>query len=193
MRRTSVYFGLGVLVALAIGWLAFPRVIYTHQQQPLAFRHKTHAAKSGTSGCADCHSLREDGSFTGVPKNATCATCHAERMGTSPAEATLVDNFIKIGRETPWLVYARQPSNVRFSHAIHTKRAGIACTQCHADQGESDTVKVYEQNRISGYSRDIAGGSRFHFGRGPHGTRMSDCEGCHRDRGVDVGCLGCHQ
>jgi hypothetical protein len=190
--RTSIAFGTGVLTALALGWIAFPRMLYTRQAQPLQFRHKTHAAKSGGSGCADCHSLQEDGTFGGVPRLATCAGCHAGPMGSTEAEAALVTRFVKPGIETPWLVYSRQPANVRFSHAIHTVRGGLACAQCHGETGTTDVVKVYQQDRISGYSREI-GGTRFGALGGPHGKRMSDCEDCHRERRVEVGCLGCHQ
>ena len=126
-----------------------------------------------------------DGEMRGLP---------SERIGQSKAEATLVDNFIKPGNETPWLVYARQPANVWFSHAIHVKRAGLACVECHSTYGESDQVKVYQVNRISGYSRDIWGHSMSRLRRAPHeGMKMSDCEDCHRRRNVEVGCLGCHE
>jgi hypothetical protein len=123
-----------------------------------------------------------------------CAGCHSERIGTSHAEATLVDTYIKPGNETPWLVYAQQPANVWFSHAIHVKRAGLTCAECHSTYGESDQVKLYEVNRISGYSRDIWGHSISRLRRAPHdGMKMSDCEDCHRRHHVEVGCLGCHE
>jgi hypothetical protein len=175
--------------------MVFPRVLHRRIPQPLAFRHKTHGQKSGTAACSDCHSLRQDGAFTGIPRTVQCAGCHAERMGSSPAEAVLVDRYVKPARETPWLVYARQPANVRFSHAVHTKLGGLACKQCHGAQGESDDVPVYEQNRISGYSRR---GSLLHDGR-PHDDpphdemTMAACERCHRERRVQTGCLDCHQ
>jgi menaquinone reductase, multiheme cytochrome c subunit len=178
VRRTSVFFGLGVLTALAAGWVAFPRVLYIRRAQPLVFPHKTHAAKSGTAACGECHGLRDDGGFAGLPATASCAGCHAGRMGSSPAEAVLVDRYVKSGRQVEWLVYARQPANVRFSHAIHTRRAGLQCRQCHGTQGESDEVRLHEQNRINGYSR---------------GMKMSACESCHHERRIEAGCLGCHQ
>ena len=158
------------------------------------FLHKTHAEKSGVADCGECHAFREDGTFAGIPAMEKCAGCHSERIGQSKAEATLVDNFIKPGHETPWLVYARQPANVWFSHAIHVKRAGLACMECHSTYGESDQVRVYQVNRISGYSRDIWGHSMSRLRRAPHeGMKMSDCEDCHRRRNVEVGCLGCHE
>jgi hypothetical protein len=192
--RNTVVFGLGLAAALLAGWVVFPRVLYVQRQQPLEFRHKMHAEKSGIADCSECHAVRQDGTFAGIPAMEKCAGCHSERIGESKAEATLVDNFIKPGYETPWLIYARQPANVWFSHAIHVKRAGLACTECHSTYGESDQVRVYELNRISGYSRDIRGHSMSRLRRAPHeGMKMSDCEDCHRRRRVEVGCLGCHE
>jgi menaquinone reductase, multiheme cytochrome c subunit len=194
VRRNLVVLGIGFTIALLIGWVAFPRALYVQRNQPLDFHHKTHGEKSGITGCDNCHALGVDGEFAGLPRMETCAGCHAEKLGSSKAELTLVDAYIKPGLETPWLVYSRQPSNVWFSHAIHTRRAALTCAECHGNYGESDQLKVYEQNRISGYSRDIWGHSISRFRRAPaDGMKMSDCEDCHRRRNVVVGCLGCHQ
>jgi len=164
------------------------------QNQPLAFHHKTHAEKSGIADCAQCHTLRNDGTFAGVPSLDTCTSCHSEKMGASQGEAILVDNYVKKGQEIPWLIYARQPANVWFSHAIHTQRAGLGCADCHSDYGQTDEVRVYERDRISGYSRDIWGRSISPVRFGRHdGMKMTDCEGCHRKRHVQAGCIGCHQ
>jgi menaquinone reductase, multiheme cytochrome c subunit len=194
MSRGPIAFAAGFSAALLAGWLLFPRVLYTRQAQPLQFRHQTHAAKSGTAQCNDCHVLRGDGEFAGIPDVASCAGCHAEPMGTSKEEAILVNDFVKKNRQTPWLVYARQPANVRFSHAIHIKRAGLECRACHGGHGESDALRPYEVNRISGYSRDIWGDSISRLRHTDHpGMRMNDCEDCHRKHSLEVGCLGCHQ
>lgn len=194
MARNTFVFGLGVAVALLVGWVAFPQALYVKKHQPLDFLHKTHAEKSGMADCNECHTLREDGTFAGLPAMEKCAACHSDKIGESKAEAVLVDNYIKPGHETPWLVYARQPANVFFSHAIHLKRAGLKCAECHSTYGESDQLRLYEVNRISGYSRDIWGHSMLRLRRAPHeGRKMSDCEGCHKRNHVEVGCLGCHK
>jgi menaquinone reductase, multiheme cytochrome c subunit len=192
--RNSFVFAFGLAIALFGGWAVFPRVLYSHKHQPLDFMHKTHAEKSGLPDCAECHTVREDGTFAGLPAMEKCAGCHSERVGESKAETILVNQYIKRGHETPWLVYARQPANVWFSHAIHVKRANLSCTECHSNYGESDIVRVYDVNRISGYSRDIWGRSMSRLRRAPHeGMKMSDCEKCHKQSNVEVGCLGCHQ
>jgi hypothetical protein len=194
MARNTFFFGFGLAVALFVGWILFPRVLYVQKHQPLDFLHKTHAEKSGVADCAECHTIREDGTFAGLPPMEKCAGCHSDRIGDSKAEATLVNTYIKTGNEPPWLVYSRQPANVWFSHAIHVKRAGLACKECHSSYGESDQVRVYQVNRISGYSRDLWGHSISRLRRAPHeGMKMSDCEDCHRRRNVEVGCLGCHE
>jgi hypothetical protein len=194
VARNTFGFGLGLAAALLAGWVAFPRVLYVQKNQPLDFRHKTHAEKSGVADCGECHTLREDGAFAGLPPTEKCAGCHSERIGETKSEAILVDNYTKTGRETPWLVYSRQPANVFFSHVIHVKRAGLTCNECHSTYGESDAIRVYEVNRISGYSRDIWGHSISRLRRAPHdGMKMSDCEDCHQQHNLEVGCLGCHE
>jgi len=194
MGRNSIVFAFGLAASLFVGWFVFPRVLYQHRSQPLEFRHKTHADKSGVAECSECHALRDDGTFAGIPSVEKCAGCHSDHLGTSAAEATLVDAYVKPRVETPWLVYARQPANVWFSHAVHVRRAALHCEQCHSTYGQSDEVRIYEQNRISGYSRDIWGHSISRLRRTQYsGMKMSDCENCHRQRQVEVGCLGCHQ
>ncbi len=193
-RRYLLVFGFGFALALVAGWVAFPRALYVRREQPLEFHHKTHSEKSGLTQCDSCHSLNSDGEFAGMPPTEICAGCHAEKLGTSKSEATLVDNYVKPGRETPWLVSSWQPANVWFSHAIHMRGGGLACSECHGNYGESDEMRIYEQNRISGYSRDIWGHSISRLRRAPHdGMKMSDCEACHRRHNIEVGCLGCHK
>jgi menaquinone reductase, multiheme cytochrome c subunit len=194
VRRNLLIFGIGMALAIVTGWTAFPRALYVRREQPLEFHHKTHREKSGLTQCDSCHTLGSDGEFQGIAGIETCAGCHAEKVGTSKSEATLVDSYIKPSRATPWLVYSRQPANVWFSHAIHTRRAGLACRDCHGTFGESDQPRIYEQNRISGYSRDVWGHSMSRLGRASgDGMKMSDCEDCHHRHNVEVGCLGCHK
>ena len=67
MRRNLAVFLFGLVVALFVGWVAFPHVLYVKKHQPLDFLHKTHAEKSGVAECSECHALREDGTFAGLP------------------------------------------------------------------------------------------------------------------------------
>lgn len=194
-RRSLLAFAAGLLLALAAGWLGLPRLLYARAEQPLEFSHQRHASEATGLGCQDCHSLRADGSFSGLPPLTSCSGCHSEALGQTEAEKRLVDEYVKPGREIPWLVYSRQPENVRFPHAAHVKRAGIACERCHHGHGASATLRPQQTNRISGYSRDIWGPSLARFGGGgPSGMKMSDCESCHAREGRGASsCLACHK
>jgi len=179
-HRGQLIFGAGMVAALALGWRGYPLILFQRVAQPVEFSHKIHADKAGTK-CEDCHSLRPDGTFTGVPALDKCSGCHGQPMGTSVREKSFIDQYVTPNREVPWQVYARQPENVHFSHAAHTKLARMDCVQCHGAQGLSDTLGPARVNRISGYS-----GS-------PHFQNMDACEDCHRRRGAANSCLACHK
>jgi len=103
-------------------------------------------------------------------------------MGTTAAEKQFIDRYVTPQREVQWAVYARQPENVYFSHAAHVKLAHLECSSCHRDHGQADTLRLYEEDRISGYSRDIW-----------RDMKMDDCVACHRQRGIENSCLDCHK
>jgi hypothetical protein len=175
-RRHPILFAAGFVLAMAAGWSALPGLFFKTAQQPLQFNHKIHMGKGGMT-CDGCHSIRPDGTFTGVPGTATCAGCHATPLGTTAAEKTLAEVYIKAGREIEWGVYARQPMNVRFSHALHAQ-AKLKCEDCHGAHGTTTALQPYRENRLTGYSRTMP---------------MMTCERCHDKRGVQAGCLGCHR
>lgn len=180
---------------LAFGWLAFPRILYQRLPQPMAFSHKVHTGEKGGMKCEDCHSVKEDGRFTGIPVVEQCAGCHAQPMTDSKIEKFLVEKHITPNREVPWLAYSRQPENVYFPHAAHIKLGKVACTECHGAHGSTDALRPYEQNRISGYSRDIWGASISRISsRGKRaGMKMDDCIDCHQSRHLEHSCLDCHK
>ena len=174
---------------LFIGWFAFPYALYERKPQPIQFSHKVHAETAGLT-CDNCHALRDDGSFVGIPPLAKCAECHADMIGTSPHEKQLVEEYIKPKREIPWLAYSHQPQNVFFSHASHLKLANLPCAECHGAHAASDSLPNYERNRITGYSRDIAGRGLFGM---KHGMTMDDCAHCHEQHHIENTCLKCHK
>ena len=144
--------------------------------------------------CEDCHGFGPDGRFAGIPPVARCAECHQEPLGTTREEKILVEEYVRTGREIPWLVYARQPDNVSFSHAVHVKRGGLSCERCHGPHGASDRLPPYEGNRISGYSRSIWGHSLARAGLAAwEGKKMTDCDACHHRLGRRDSCLDCHK
>jgi hypothetical protein len=192
--RGTVFFFAGFLATLGAGWYGFPKALYERAAQPFSFSHKTHTGEKVGMSCEDCHGFREDGRFAGVPGVESCAGCHAEPVTPSADEKVLVEQYVKPNREIPWLVYARQPENVFFNHASHVKLAKLACEECHADHGKSVTLRPFERNRISGYSRDIWGASmaRVSSAKRP-GMKMDDCARCHHENGRENACLDCHK
>ena len=179
-----LFFLIGVAVSLFIGWVVFPNLLYSQKKQPIDFNHALHM-EMVDEGCASCHFFREDGSFSGAPKLAQCIGCHEEVQGISPEETRFVRQYVSQGIEVPWLIYARQPDCVFFSHAAHVLVAKMDCVACHGHIGESETLRVYEENRITGYSRDIwgkniAGIKRNSWDR----MKMDDCAKCHQEARV---------
>ena len=179
-HRPLLFFSAGLALALVLGWVGFPHLLYARAEQPLRFSHRVHASDKTGFSCPDCHPIGEDGRFAGIPRVESCAGCHAEPQGASADEKRLVEEYVKPGREVPWLVYSRQPENVRFPHAVHVNKAGIGCERCHGPHGASEALPAHQTNRITGYSRDL--------------WKMSDCERCHAESGHErTACLACHK
>ena len=195
MNLTSKLFFIGgFLSSLAVGWFLFPMVLYKNELQPMQFNHKIHTGEQGGLACTDCHMTNEQGKFQGIPAIAKCAECHVSPIGESEMEKQLVDEYITPQKEIPWHVYSRQPDNAFFSHASHVTLGEMKCEECHGDQGNSDHIKIYQVNRISGYSRDIWGENISGIQSEPwEGMKMDKCIRCHEQRGRKDGCIACHK
>ena len=196
----TLFFIFGLVASLVLGWVIFPQLLYSKKKQPVDFNHALHNELVEES-CESCHFFREDGTYSGVPKLAQCIDCHEEVNGEDPEEEKFVTQYVAKGREVPWLVYARQPDCVFFSHIAHVKMGQMECVTCHGHIGESESLKVYEANRITGYSRDI-------WGKNIAGIKwnswdrmkMDDCSECHQENNVNQGsvqtakggCFVCH-
>ena len=196
----TLFFIIGLVASLVLGWVIFPQLLYSKKEQPVDFNHALHNELVEDS-CESCHFFREDGTYSGVPKLAQCIDCHEEVNGEDPEEEKFVTQYVAKGREVPWLVYARQPDCVFFSHIAHVKMGQMDCVTCHGHIGESESLKVYEANRITGYSRDI-------WGKNIAGIKwnswdrmkMDDCAECHKKDNVNLGsvqtgrggCFVCH-
>jgi menaquinone reductase, multiheme cytochrome c subunit len=142
-----LFFLLGLTLMMVVGWMIFPKVLYSKKSQPFDFNHKLHLEQVD-DGCQSCHFFRKDGTFSGVPRLAQCTDCHEEVIGESKNEAVFVEQYVQKGREVPWHVYARQPDCVFFSHAAHVKGADMDCVTCHGHTGTSESLKPYEENRL---------------------------------------------
>jgi hypothetical protein len=196
-----LFFILGLIASLIVGWVVFPQLLYSQKKQPVDFNHALHNEEVD-NGCESCHFFREDGTYSGVPKLAQCIDCHEEVNGEDPEEEKFVYEYVARQREVPWLIYSRQPQNVFFSHAAHVKMAQMDCVTCHGDIGESESLEVYEENRISGYSRNIWGKNIAGFKRNSWDRmKMDDCSECHVKENVNQnsvqtqrgGCFVCHK
>jgi len=181
-----LFFILGLFVSLVVGWVIFPNLLYSKKKQPIDFNHVLHV-EAVDNGCESCHFLREDGTFSGAPKLAQCIDCHEEIQGISPDEIKFVEEYVSKEREVPWLIYSRQPDCVFFSHAAHIQGAKMDCVTCHGHMGESESLKVYEENRITGYSRDIWGKSIGGFKKNTWDRmKMDDCAECHQEHTANI-------
>jgi hypothetical protein len=179
-----LFFIIGFAASMVLGWVIFPKLLYSQKQQPFSFNHALHVGEVD-EGCESCHFFRDDGSFSGIPKLNRCTDCHEETMGESEDEAIFVEQYVWKEREVPWLVYSRQPDCVFFSHAAHVHGAEMECATCHGHIGESEASRPYEYNRITRYSRDIwgkniAGLTKNSWDR----MKMDDCAQCHKEAGI---------
>ena len=192
--RTAFLFFTGLIAGSLIGWFAFPAALYRTELQPMQFNHKVHTGDQGGMACTDCHATNEQGRFQGIPAVAKCAECHAAPLGTTQQEQQLVDQYITPSKEIPWKVYSRQPDNAFFSHASHVTIGEMKCEDCHGPHGQSESIKPYQVNRISGYSRDVWGENISGFQSEPwQGMKMSKCVQCHTERQRVDGCIACHK
>jgi hypothetical protein len=187
-----VFFIIGLAVSLFVGWSIFPKLLYSQKKQPIDFSHSIHLDAAGD--CESCHYFREDGSFSGIPELSNCVECHEEAQGEDPEEIKLIENYVEPNKEIPWLVYSRQPDCVFFSHAAHVKMGELECKTCHGMIGESDHAEIYEENRITGYSRNIWGKSIGGFKSNTWDRmKMDDCAECHDEHGTRQACFVCHK
>jgi hypothetical protein len=196
-----LFFIIGLAASMVVGWVLFPKLLYSQKRQPIDFNHRLHV-ELVDEGCESCHFFREDGSFSGVPQLAQCVDCHEDVQGEDPEEEKFVTQYVAKEREVPWLVYSRQPDCVFFSHAAHVKSGGMSCVTCHGEIGDSTHTRVYEENRISGYSRDIWGQNISGIKKNSWDRmKMDDCAECHARNKLDASsvqtqkdaCFVCHK
>jgi hypothetical protein len=190
-----LFFLIAFVVVFLSGWLLFPKLLYSKNEQPFNFNHVLHTEETGS--CDACHFLREDGSYNGIPDLASCMECHTEEPnGDSEDELIFCEEYVANEKEVPWLIYSKQPDCVFFSHAAHLKgKNSMDCQGCHGDIGESTECKPYEENRLTGYSRDIWGKNI--WGIKKHSwdrMKMDDCAECHKEEtGSQGACFQCHK
>ncbi|MDD8017409.1 MAG: cytochrome c3 family protein [Bacteroidota bacterium] len=192
--QSRVIFGSGIIFSLIIGWFFFPMVLFKSESQPLQYNHKIHTGEQAGISCEDCHVIDTDGRFHGIPTVAKCAECHSSQLGTSENEKILVEQYVLPNLEIPWRIYSLQPDNAYFSHVTHVRLGQLKCEECHGTHGSSEQLRIFQVNRISGYSRDIWNASFSGMqNKSREGMKMDDCIQCHEQRGRKDGCIACHK
>jgi hypothetical protein len=201
-----IFFLVGLVSALFVGWIIYPMVLYSEKPQPMNFNHARHLSEDiGIEGdsevekCLYCHGFRDDGTFVGIPKLESCMDCHDDPdspMGDTEAEEFFLKNYVADGKEIPWLPYYRQPNNVYFSHIAHVKNADMECEICHGNHGKTEKLPPYKVNLMTGYSiniwgRNIAGYRINTWDR----MKMDDCAECHAENAPpqNNACFVCHK
>jgi len=196
-----LFFFIGLVASLVLGWVIYPNLLYSKKSQPIDFNHALHMEEVD-NGCESCHFFRKDGTFSGAPTLQQCIECHEEPMGETTEELKFVEEYVSKQREVPWLIYSKQPDCVFFSHAAHVLAGKMDCVFCHGHIGESESLKPYQVNRITGYSRDIWGTNIGGFKKNSWDRmKMDDCSECHvrenvRQASVQTekgGCFVCHK
>ena len=193
-----IFFIVAFVICFLSGTFMFPKLLYSKKEQPFNFDHELHVGEAGS--CDSCHYLREDGSFSGIPTLDKCMECHTEEpLGETEDEAVFAEMYVAKEKEVPWYVYSRQPDCVFFSHAAHTQvkpgGAGMDCVTCHGPIGETTSSRPYEENRITGYSRDIWGKNIWGIKKHSWDSmKMDDCAVCHKmETGHQGYCFQCHK
>ncbi len=206
--KGGIFFLAGFVGALVLGWVIFPMLLYSKQPQPMDFNHRLHMDPERVFGidgetdlekCLYCHAFREDGSFTGIPKLEKCTECHDDPdgpLGESDAEQAFLTKYVAEEKEIPWLSYSRQPDCVYFSHIAHVKMGELSCQTCHGDHAQTETLPLYQKNRLTGYSiniwgKRISGLKKNTWDR----MKMDDCAQCHTEKGHEENnaCFVCHK
>jgi hypothetical protein len=156
----------GAAIGLAVGltWSGRRAAV----TQPVAFDHRLHVRELEIA-CATCHAFDAPAPFSGLPEIETCASCHAEPLGTSPEEAKVVAAATS-GAGLAWVPLQREPRHVFFSHRLHAGAAGIACDECHPAFADARAPPPRAAP-----------------------VRMSECLRCHERAGAPTRCTACHR
>jgi hypothetical protein len=138
----------------------------TPPPQPISFSHKKHSPLN--LKCAECHGNPDPGEAITMPAASKCMLCHVAVAKDSP-EIQKLASFAKGKQDVPWVLVAKIPSWVFFSHRSHLD-ADQKCESCHG-QAAAMEVMVRETNV----------------------TTMGGCVSCHQKMGGPTGCLACHE
>ncbi len=201
-----IFLILGFIGALILGIYLFPMVLYSSQAQPMNFNHALHMGdnvdiygETETDKCLYCHQFRDDGTFLGFPRLATCTECHYDPeypYTETENEHIFLNEYVAKGKEIPWFSYSRQPDCVYFSHMAHVKMGDINCKVCHGPHAETEVIPERKTNRITGYPIGIWGENIYGWKTNTWDSmKMDDCAECHTKMGHEENnaCFVCHK
>ncbi len=141
--------------------------------QPIPFNHRIHTANGLT--CDGCHQYVFEKPFAGIPRVELCMGCHIGDIAENPAAKPYIETIrrhAEAGTEIPWVRLYTLPHHVYYSHRRHAAIAGLPCTTCHGDIGES------ERPPTNPIARTLT---------------MENCVDCHQKEGVENDCAWCHR
>jgi hypothetical protein len=159
-------FSVACLIVFALTRYGCDSAERAHAKKELPFSHKTHTSIYKLP-CSRCHSLNQNGTFSGIPDVGSCRSCH---NGTQASEkaffAGLADDY------RPWEAFCRQPDFVFFSHAAVIAHADKKeeCAPCHGDKADTMTT-AQTQGKMS----------------------MGKCMKCHSALSISNRCTVCHK
>jgi len=133
--------------------------------QPLPFSHRAHT-ELGLK-CAECHKGAAQGRAAAIPPESLCMNCHVTVKAQSPSIVTLT-GFVKRREPVPWVRLYRLPDFVSFSHKRHFGKAQIACSTCHGEVEQQDSLAKKKS------------------------IGMQSCIACHDQRKANNNCDACH-
>ena len=207
-RGGWIFFLAGLVLALLVGWIIYPMVLYSKQPQPMNFNHALHLnpekvdgieGDSETEKCLFCHGFRQDGTFVGIPGLAKCMECHEDPespLGKTGEEKEFLTKYVAGQKEIPWLSYYRQPDCVYFSHIAHVTMGKLDCRTCHGDHAKTTKLPTYRANRLTSYSINIWGKRISGYKSNTWDRmKMDDCAECHTKIGQqdNNACFTCHK
>lgn len=150
----------------------------------LEFSHKTHATYvtgDKRADCSSCHTIA--GARTTFPAHRECYVCHKApeqvKAGEKVGGASCGECHTTSGDKKPPSAMSKA-YNYRFTHQVHSQRAGISCGECHKVLGESATqVSLPQLKEHRGVGFQACGSC--HNGRRAFGGELanSSCARCH--------------
>lgn len=133
LARAAIAVAAVLVVAVPTALMAWVRTPFHRGQfypieQPVDFRHTTHAAQDAID-CRYCHHTVERTPYAGIPSTDLCLGCHRQILAADPRLAP-----VRWSRETgdpiAWRRVHNLPDHVYFDHGSHVTK-GVGCATCH--------------------------------------------------------------